>query len=69
MQHQLGQQSSLEVRYVGTRSLDLPIQAQLALQSGFDAGLPVIPTYLTSTAVPGTVAAGSPNLLQWDTQY
>jgi hypothetical protein len=66
VQHQIGQQSSLELRYVGTRSLELPVQAQLALQGGFDAGLPVIPTYLNGTAVPGTVAAGSPNLLQWD---
>jgi hypothetical protein len=67
VQHQLGQQSSLEVRYVGTRSLELPIQARLGTQSGFTAGLPVIPTYLTDAAVPTTVAAGSPTLLQWDT--
>ncbi len=66
VQHQIGQNSSLEVRYVGTRSLDLPIQAQLGLQSGFDAGLPAIPTYLTGAAVPATVAAGSASLIQWD---
>jgi hypothetical protein len=66
VQHQLGQNSSLEIRYVGTRSLDLPIQAQLALQSGFEAGLPAVPTYLNGAAVPGTVAAGSTTLLDWD---
>jgi len=67
VQHQLGQNTSVEVRYVGTRSLDLPIQARLNTQSGFTAGLPVIPTYLSDSAIPATVAAGSPNLGQWDT--
>jgi hypothetical protein len=52
VQHQVGQNSSIEVRYVGTRSLDLPIQARLNTQSGFTAGLPAIPTYLTDSAVP-----------------
>ena len=50
VQHQLGQQSSLEVRYVGTRSLDLPIQAQLAFQSGFMLAYRQFPH--TSTVLP-----------------
>jgi hypothetical protein len=67
VQHQVGQNSSIEVRYVGTRSLDLPIQARLNTQSGFTAGLPAIPTYLTDSAVPSSVAATAPALSQWDT--
>ncbi len=66
VQHQLGQSSSLEVRYVGTRALELPIQARLNTQSGFTAGLPVIPTYLSDSAIPGTVPTTAPNLAQWD---
>jgi hypothetical protein len=67
VQHALPGNSSIEVRYVGTRGLDLPIQAQLAFESGFEAGLPAIPTYFSGSTVPATVAAGSPNLQQWDT--
>ena len=67
MQHQLAQNSSLEVRYVGTRSLDLPIQARLNTQSGFTAGLPAIPTYLSDSAIPAAVPSAAANLEQWDT--
>ena len=66
VQHQLARDSSLEVRYVGTRSLELPIQARLNTQSGFTAGLPVIPTYLTDAAIPAAVPATAANLGQWD---
>ena len=67
VQHEVGWNSSIELRYVGTRSLELPIQARLNTQSGFDAGLPAIPTYLTASSVPGTVPASAPNLGLWDT--
>jgi len=67
VQHEVGWNSSLEVRYVGTRSLELPIQARMNIQTGFDAGLPAIPTYLSTSAIPATVPATAPNLGQWDT--
>src|SRR5690348_10078654 len=67
VQHEVGWNSSLEVRYVGTRSLELPIQARLNTQSGFDAGLGALPTYLSSSAVPATVASPAATLADWDT--
>lgn len=67
VQHEVGWNSSLEVRYVGTRSLELPIQARINTQSGFDVGLPAIPTYLSASSVPTTVAATAPSLAAWDT--
>ena len=67
VQHEVGWNSSLEVRYVGTRSLELPIQARQNIQTGFDAGLPAIPTYLSASSIPTAVAATAPNLGLWDT--
>ena len=67
VQHEIGWNSSLELRYVGTRSLELPIQARINTQSGFDAGLGALPTYLSTTAVPATVASPAATLATWDT--
>ncbi|HKV05337.1 MAG TPA: TonB-dependent receptor [Candidatus Acidoferrales bacterium] len=66
VQHELPWNSSIEVRYVGTRSLELPIQARLNTQTGFDAGLLPIPTYFSAGAVPGTVASPAVTLGTWD---
>ncbi len=67
VQHEVGWNSSLELRYVGTRSLELPIQARQGIQTGFDAGLGAIPTYLSASAVPATVASPATTLGTWDT--
>ena len=67
VQHEVGWNSSIELRYVGTRSLELPIQARQGIQTGFDAGLGAIPTYLSSSAVPATVASPAVTLGTWDT--
>ena len=66
VQHEVGWNSSIELRYVGTRSLELPIQDRLNTQSGFDAGLGALPTYLSSSAVPATVASPAATLGTWD---
>jgi Carboxypeptidase regulatory-like domain/TonB dependent receptor-like, beta-barrel len=67
VQHEIGWNSSVEVRYVGTRSLELPIQARLNTQTGFAAGLGAIPTYLSASSVPATVATPGVTLADWDT--
>jgi hypothetical protein len=66
VQHQLGTSSSIEVRYLGTRGLELPIQARLNTQTGFAAGLGALPTYLNPSDIPATVTGG-PRLSDWDT--
>jgi hypothetical protein len=66
VQHQIGANSSIEVRYLGTRGLELPIQGRLNTQTGFDAGLGALPTYLSTADIPATVTGG-PRLSDWDT--
>ncbi len=62
VQHELLKDSSIEVRYVGTRSLELPVQKRLNSASAFDPNVPgggiaPLPTYLNASAVPATVVA------------
>jgi len=62
VQHELFRDTSIEVRYVGTRSLELPVQKRLNSASAFDPNIPgggiaPLPTYLSASAVPATVAA------------
>jgi hypothetical protein len=66
VQHQIGTGSSIEVRYLGTRGLELPIQARLNTQTGFAAGLGALPTYLNTAEIPATVTGGT-RLSDWDT--
>ena len=60
VQHELLRDTSVEVRYVGTRSLELPVQKRLNSASAFDpnvpgGGLAPLPTYLTASAIPASV--------------
>jgi hypothetical protein len=71
IQHELFKNSSIEVRYVGTRSLELPVQKRLNSASAFDASVPgggiaPLPTYLTAGAVPTTVATPASTLSDFD---
>jgi len=60
VQHELFRDSSIEVRYVGTRSLELPVQKRLNSASAFDPNVPgggiaPLPTYFSPSDVPATV--------------
>jgi Carboxypeptidase regulatory-like domain len=71
VQHELFKNSSIEIRYVGTRGLELPVQRRLNSQSAFDPNLPggpltPLPTYLALSAVPGTVVAPASTLATFD---
>jgi len=62
VQHEVFRDTSIEVRYVGTRSLELPVQKRLNSASAFDPNVPgggiaPLPTYFSPSAVPATVAA------------
>jgi hypothetical protein len=62
VQHELFKDTSIEVRYVGTRSLSLPVQQRLNSASAFDpnfpgGGLAPLPTYFKASDVPATDAA------------
>jgi hypothetical protein len=71
VQHELLRDSSIEVRYVGTRSLELPVQKRLNSASAFDPNVPgggiaPLPTYLSPSAVPATVAAPASTLANFN---
>jgi hypothetical protein len=71
VQHELFKDTSIEVRYVGTRSLELPVQQRLNSASAFDprvpgGGIAPLPTYLSAGAVPATVATPASTLLDFD---
>jgi hypothetical protein len=73
VQHQLLRDSSIEVRYVGTRSLELPVQQRLNSASAFDprfkslgGGLTPLPTFFKLSDVPATVATPASTALDFD---
>ena len=71
VQHEIFKDTSVEVRYVGTRSLELPVQKRLNSASAFDPNIPgggiaPLPTYLSASAVPANVATPASTLLNFD---
>jgi hypothetical protein len=72
VQHEFLRDTSFELRYVGTRSLELPVQVRLNSASAFDprfaslgGGLAPLPTYFSASDVPATVAAPASTLAQF----
>ena len=58
-QRELFRDTSIELRYLGTRSTELPIQARLNTQTAFDAGLTPLPTFLSASAVPAVITGAA----------
>ena len=57
MQHEMYRNATLEVRYVGTRGLELPVQFRRNFITYFDAGGARLPTYLNASSIPATYTA------------
>jgi len=66
VQRELARNTTVEVRYVGTRGLSLPVQDRRNFESGFDAGLAALPEYFRVQDVPATVSASAPTRAPWD---
>lgn len=66
VQHEIYRNATLEVRYLGTRGLELPVQFRRNLESGFDFGLAALPEYFRLQDVPTTVSASAPTRAPWD---
>src|ERR1700682_1799289 len=73
VQHEIFRNTSLEVRYVGTRSLELPVQKRLNSASAFDphfaylgGGLTPLPTYFDAASIPATITNPTTTLLNFD---
>jgi hypothetical protein len=67
VQHELFKNSSIEVRYVGTRSLSLPVQMRLNSASAFDprfqgGGLVPLPTFIAKSDIPAAIPSPADTL-------
>ena len=60
VQHELYRNAMVEVRYLGTRGLSLPVQYRRNFISAFDAGLAPLPTFFDPATVPTTYTASTP---------
>jgi hypothetical protein len=65
VQHEMYRNATLEVRYVGTRGLELPVQFRRNFITYFDAGGAPLPTYLNTSSIPATYTGSTPT----DTNY
>ena len=71
VQHELFRDSSLEVRYLGTRSLSLPVQRQINSASAFDprfpgGGIAALPTFINPSDVPGAITSPASTLADFE---
>ena len=60
VQHELYKNATLEVRYLGTRGLELPIQLQKNFMTYFDAGGTALPTYFDASKIVGQSVGANP---------
>jgi Carboxypeptidase regulatory-like domain/TonB dependent receptor len=66
VQREVYHNATVEVRYLGTRGLELPVQFRRNRESGFDGGLAALPEFFRAKDVPATFAAGAPTRAPWD---
>jgi hypothetical protein len=67
VQRELWRNTSLEVRYLGTKGTKMFAQTQLNASSAFDRGAQPLPTYFNTADVPSTFTAGAPTLAAFGT--
>jgi outer membrane receptor protein involved in Fe transport len=60
VQHEVYRNASVEVRYLGTRGLELPVQFRRNFISAFDGGVAPLPTFFQASDVPTTWNASTP---------
>jgi outer membrane receptor protein involved in Fe transport len=65
LQHEIFRNTTVELRYLGTRALELPVQFQLNSITAFDNGAEPLPTYINPADIPATVPAEAPTLAQF----
>jgi hypothetical protein len=63
VQREIGSNWMMELRYLGTRGIGLPVQARLAALSVFERHPDLaLPTYFSESEVPATVSLSAPSL-------
>src|SRR6266436_2614634 len=60
VQHEVARNTTVEVRYLGTRGLELPVQFRRNHISAFDAGIAPLPTFFDPKTAPTTWTASTP---------
>src|SRR6266576_444902 len=60
VQHELARNTTVEVRYLGTRGLELPVQFRRNHISAFDDGIAPLPTFFKASDIPTTWTASTP---------
>jgi hypothetical protein len=65
VQREIMKNTSLEVRYLGTRALELPVQLQLNSITPFEQGAQPLPTFFKASDIPATLPATAPTLAQF----
>src|SRR5256885_1052706 len=60
VQHELARNTTVEVRYLGTRGLELPVQFRRNHISAFDSGIAPLPTFFKASDIPTTWTASTP---------
>ena len=60
VQRQIATNTSVELRYVGTRGLELPVQLQLNSITAFQNGAKPLPTYIQASDITSTVPITAP---------
>ena len=60
VQRELTRNTTVEVRYLGTRGLELPVQFRKNRISAFDAGIAPLPTFFKASDIPATWTASTP---------
>jgi len=71
VQHELFRDTSVELRYLGTRGISLPVQTRLNSASAFDSrfpggGISALPTYINPSDVPAAIPAPASTLSDFD---
>jgi outer membrane receptor protein involved in Fe transport len=59
VQREIMKNTSIELRYLGTRATQLPVQARINTRSAFTAGLQPLPTFFSTNDIPATIVGGS----------
>jgi len=64
IQHEATKNTTFEVRYLGTKGTQLPVQDRINFRSAFDAGFTPLPTYLSASQIPAVMPVAPPQTQQ-----
>ncbi len=66
VQREVFKDTTVTLRYLGTRALELPVQLQLNSITAFENGAQPLPTYILRTDIPSSIPATAPTLAQFN---